>query len=335
MEVTASAPAKVILFGEHAVIYGQPALSTAISLRFKLRAREWTKTTIDGESPRKKRFKYFTKALELFPPPAPIKLETSSEIPPASGLGSSAALAVSAVSALMTLRGETPFEERVAKEAFEVEWGVQGRASPTDTTTSTHGSGILVSDGEEENLLWRIAKRGKSWYLHHVDMPELVLVVGFTGRGSSTKLMVEKVARYVERDRFAREVIEDIGSIVREALVALKKGDLVTVGELMERNHKFLAILGVNTRELQRLKEAAAKEALGAKITGAGGGGSIIALVEDEEKGKRVATRIEQFGGRPYIVRVESRGFEVGVKRGEEEKVSTGETFSENIKEDK
>ncbi len=302
----ASSPAKAILFGEHAVIYGKPAIAIALDLRMSIRVRESSSTSVDGGYITMNRHRYVRWALENIWKGGPLEIKTRSDIPSASGLGSSAALCCSIVAAIQIMGGSFQRAE-CARQAFEVEYNVQGKASPTDTSCSAHGRPILVSFKEEENHLWSVSKGDRCWHVHHIDSEPLTLVVGFTGRPSVTHLQVEKVAGFYRRSGFAVETIDEMGDIVIDGLKALKAGDRVGLGELMNRNHSLLTIVGVNTPELQKLKEAADPTSYGSKITGAGGGGSIIALTDRPEK---TAANIERRGGRPFIARFSERGTE-------------------------
>lgn len=319
-----SSPAKAILFGEHAVVYGRPALALALDRRISVRARESSSFTVDGQTLRARKHRYVRWTLENMWEGGPLEFRTASNIPSASGLGSSAALSCSVVAIIRHLMGEWS-ERRGALDSFEVEYNVQGRASPTDTSCSTHGNGILVSFEPLDDLLWTISKGGTTWHIHHVTPPELELVVGYTKKPSITPIQVNKVRDFYSRSGFARETIDEIGALVSEGLAALKRNDRVELGELMDRNHSLLSILGVNSNELQKLKDAAAPFSYGVKLTGAGGGGSIIALTDRPE---RTADAIKRRGGIPYIVKTTT----VGTRISDAPSFSSGKNRIKSIK---
>jgi len=306
-EITVSAPGKFILFGEHAVVYGEPAVALAINLRTRVRIREAEEFSVNGRPLTDPYNRYIRTAIELYYDGPAVEFWTESSIPSASGLGSSAAITTSTVGALMKKKGEFQ-EDKLAKNAFEVEYEVQGKASPTDTSISTHGSGILLTREPGEELLWSVRKGETVWYINHIDAPELTMVVGNTGLSSSTSRLVAMVKRYAESNTFARDIIREIGNLTLEGIGYLKSGDKERLGECMSRNHKLLANLGVNHPALQRLVDAASRHSYGAKLTGAGGGGSMIALTDEPEI---VAEAIRKAGGAPYIVRVSKIGVSV------------------------
>ena len=309
--VSFTVPSKAILFGEHAVVFGEPAVAIALDLKMKL-----TLTPLEGESivdgfkldP--KYHSYIWTAAQRLWKTSPelaekgFEIKISSSIPTSSGLGSSAALTVSTVACMLKLRNMYS-EENVAKNSFEVEYETQGRASPIDTSTVTHGSSILLNGNKSENFLWQIERNDKSWYVHHCDLPDLTFVVGFSGKKGKTGEQVAKVKRFVEHSGFAREIIREIGDVTREGVKALKSNNKEQIGKLMDKNHKLLAILGVNTPELERLVQAAKRTSYGAKITGAGGGGCMIALTDDPEA---TAKSILHAKGTPYIVHISHEG---------------------------
>lgn len=305
----ASSPAKAILFGEHAVVYGRPAIALALDRRITITAKKGVQTRVDGGNLRMRRHRYVRWAMENFWSGEPISFRTRSGIPGASGLGSSAALSSSIVAILQKMKGGWE-EKATAEQAFEVEYNVQGGASPTDTSCSTHGSGILVTFEKREQHLWTIDKGDRTWHIHHIDPPEMDLVVGFTKRPSITHIQVGKVRDFYDRSGFARETIDEIGDLVIEGLKALRTKDIVKLGSLMNKNHSLLSILGVSSKELDKLKDSVENCSFGAKLTGAGGGGSIIALTDEPEK---CARYIKRRGGVPYIVKNSKKGTEVKV----------------------
>ncbi|MEA3559721.1 MAG: mevalonate kinase [Candidatus Thermoplasmatota archaeon] len=305
----ASSPAKAILFGEHAVIYGRPAIALALNRRITVTAKKALETRVDGGKLSVRRHRYVRWAIENLWNGDPLSFRTRSRIPSASGLGSSAALSSSIVAILETMKGEWS-ERSNALNAFETEYNVQGGASPTDTSCSTHGGGILVSFEKKKELLWSISKGDRTWHVHHIEPPPMELVIGFTRRPSITHIQVTKVRNFYERSGFARETIDEIGEIVLDGLKALRSGDMVELGSLMNRNHSLLSILGVSSRELDKLKDSVEGCSYGAKLTGAGGGGSIIALTDRPED---CAASIKKRGGIPYIVKGSNKGTVVKV----------------------
>jgi len=308
--VRTSSPGKVILFGEHAVVYGEPAIALAVTRRFHMEVRPRDKGKghrVDGHRMTQAHHSYFKYAVDNYWEGGPLEISTRSDIPSSSGMGSSAALTTSLLGALVELSGDSieTERERIARQSFATEYGVQGRASPTDTSTATMGLGILLAKEPMDGLLWHVERGGAEWYIHRVDVPKLDIVVGFTGVKGNTGELVAKVRRFWERNNFAKETVADIGRLTMEGVAALRTGDKELIGKLMDRNHQLLTILGVNHPMLQRLIDAARPNSYGAKLTGAGGGGSMIALTDEPEK---VSASIEAAGGTPFIAEIGAPG---------------------------
>lgn len=300
----ASAPGKLILFGEHAVVFGEPALSTAIDLRTEVYARPHDTWLADGASLDEPKYRYVKKAAERAWSGGPLWFEIRSMIPTGSGLGSSAAVTVATLAVLHLLRGSFD-PPAIAREAFEVEHEVQGRASPIDTSTATAGGGVLVRREPAGQLLWSIRRDTRSWSLHRADLPALAFVIGDTGISAATGPLVAGVKERVDRDPKAAAMIREIGQITLDGLQALQRKDLVEVGRLMDRNQVLLNALGVGHPKLDRLVEAARRTSYGAKLTGAGGGGSMVALTDRAEE---TLGAIKDAGGRGFIVNSEHEG---------------------------
>lgn len=297
--VITSAPGKVILLGEHAVVFGQPAIATAVDLRLRCHVHRHSTFVMNGSPLSQKMHPYVHSAIAKHWGTEPLAVETHSDIPSGSGMGSSAAVTTSLLAALTALKGGRVQQEGVAREAFDVESVVQGRASPIDTSASSHGRGIFVDSKPSDRLLWHIQRDVREWYVHDCEVPHMSLVIGYTGIHAATGPLVAKVKRYTDRTVFARDIIEEIGGIVREGLVCLRTNDQEALGRLMTRDHKLLAILGVSHPALDRLVRAALPYSFGAKLTGAGGGGSMIALTD---RPKEVAEAIRLKGGTPMMV---------------------------------
>ena len=302
--MAASAPGKLILFGEHAVVFGEPALSTAINLRAEVYARPYTEWLADGASLDEPRFRYVKAAVAKANPDGPLWIEIRSMVPSGAGLGSSAAVTVATLGALHEQNG--PIEAAaIAREAFEVEHAVQGRASPIDTSTASAGGGILVLGKPEAGLLWSIERDERRWFLHRIALPPLDFVIGNTGISAATGPLVAKVKDRVDRDPRAAEAIKEIGEITLDGVRALERKDLVSAGKLMDRNHAILTDLGVGHPALDGLVAVARRSSYGAKLTGAGGGGSIVALTD---RPSVTAAAIRAAGGKAFIVQSDSFG---------------------------
>ncbi|MDD1746674.1 MAG: mevalonate kinase [Methanomassiliicoccales archaeon] len=297
--VITSAPGKVILLGEHAVVFGQPAIAVAVDLRLRCHVHRCGSFTMNGAPLSPKLHPYIHSAIASNWSSEPLCIETHSDIPSGSGMGSSAAISTSLLAALKVLKGGRVVEEEVARDAFEVESSVQGRASPIDTSTSSHGQGVFVDSRAGDRLLWHLQKDIREWYIHDCQVPRMSLVVGYTGIHAATGPLVAKVKRFSDRTVFARDIIEEIGGIVREGMTCLKANDLEALGRLMTRDHKLLAILGVSHPSLNKLVKAALPYSYGAKLTGAGGGGSMIALTDRPDA---VSEAIRIKGGMPIKV---------------------------------
>ena len=350
--VQASAPGKCILFGEHAVVYGQPAVAVAIDQRMSVSLELNSDWRIDGMSFHPERHPHVEALRQRLWDSGPaLSIKIMGDIPPASGLGSSAALSVAASAALRCARGrqirdddwaegwtaarpnnvyDGPWpttkgdsadfgtkavdEDECAILTHAVEAYAQGgRASPMDSSTCAHGGCIVLSDKIEEELNWLYSRKlnDVSWEVHSVDLvniEDVWLVIGSTGIHAPTSQQVAKVADMLENQPDKMREIETIGIVARRGIAALMRGDMESVGRAMSENHLLLRSLGVSCPELEALISAAAPTSLGVKLTGAGGGGCMIALTRDP---KTTSEAIELAGGRTLISKLASSGMKV------------------------
>lgn len=188
-----------------------------------------------------------------------------------------------------------------------------GRASPMDSSTCAHGGCIVLSDKVETDLNWLYSRQLNDvrWEVHSVDLENLDdvwLVIGSTGIHAPTSEQVAKVATLLENQPEKMREIETIGIVARRGIAALMNGDMESVGRAMSENHLLLRSIGVSCPELEALISAAAPTSLGVKLTGAGGGGCMIALTRDP---KTTSEAIELAGGRTQISRLASSGMKV------------------------
>lgn len=320
MAVEASAPGKVILFGEHSVVYRGPAIVLAIDRRARVVAEERDDDRIyfdalnlgfsgyfhgdtyrpeRGEAWRGRRLAAFKVAarrtMEHLGVDSGLNLIIRSEIPIAVGLGSSAAISVSTVAAVGALLGGDLSKEEICSIAFEGERVVHGTPSGVDNNISTYG-GVLRYE------------KGVGFERFEVEgVPPFV--IGNTRRKRSTRRMVEMVRALRDRNPgVVDNIIDDLGCLSREGLAALLEADLPRLGDLMNISHGLLAALGVSSPELDMMVHASRRAgALGAKLTGAGGGGCIIALTEASRL-KRIENAIRRKRGEPIRVSVSYDG---------------------------
>jgi mevalonate kinase len=297
---TSSAPGKVYLFGEHAVVYGEPAVPCAIELRasvtatrrdsgLRVRAGDLTLDgfTVEYDSEASDRpdvdvadslvdaaMGYINGAVTqardaVGAEDVGFEIAVDSQIPLGAGLGSSAAVVVAAIDAVTRELGVTLDPAEIADRAYQVEYAVQdGQASRADTFCSTMGGAVRV-EGDEYRTL---------------DTPDLPFVIGYDGGAGDTGELVSSVRDLRAEYGFAADTVASIGDLVRQGETALAEDDLSRLGELMNFNHGLLSALGVSSRSLDAMVWAARDAgALGAKLTGAGGGGCIVALDETPE----------------------------------------------------
>lgn len=324
MGVVASAPAKVILFGEHFVVYGEPAIVLAIDKRAYAKAelrddkRLYLRSvdlnlagyfesgifkTEQGDAKEAKlKFEPLKlavgKVLEIHGENVGLNIEVNSTVPVAAGLGSSAAVAAAVTAAVGALLNVKISKEDVFRISFEAEKIVHGTPSGVDPAISTFGG----------TLLFQMDTGFKPLDVK-ADVP---LVIGDTGVERSTRVQVATVRGVKDKyPRVVNPMMRAAREIVLRAIDALKEDDLETLGDLMNINHALLYGLGVSDESLEWLINAARKAgALGAKLTGAGGGGCMIALAENERL-QKVLEAIQRAGGRAFIAKKTDEGVRI------------------------
>jgi len=300
---TASAPGKFVVLGEHSVVYGKPALVLATDRRITCSVRRSSHFTVNGEHldmSRQPHFSYLTRGMNYC-----LDFMTTSEIPSGAGMGSSAALSAALAMAIHNERGECLTERNLVDEAYGAELQAQGSGSPMDASACVHGGGIAVNIPDGSDDLWTISRGERTWRVSELIPPDLSFVIGNTGVKAPTGPQVDKVRRYMKKNSFASEIIEEIGHVTMEGYAALKRGDREALGRLMTQDHKLLSILGVSCKELNKLVNASLPYSYGAKLTGSGGGGCMVALTDKPDK---VAEAITSRGGMPMIIKTGSEG---------------------------
>lgn len=277
-KVVASAPGKVILFGEHFVVYDRPAIVSAINLRAYVEAWKydepgvWIRGRRLSNHPASRAIEYIFGKTGFT---SGISLKISSDIPASVGLGSSASISVASAATASLLSLKKIDIELVKAAAVEGEKIVHFNPSGIDTTIALYGGGGVYR---------------KSSGFMHVDIPLKKILIVNTGRIRKTGEMVKRVKDFMERnkERF-NMMLEKEEEIIRDAFDAFKNMDLEKLGKLMLENQNLLRELGVSSMEIdEAIKLALDAGAYGAKITGAGGGGCVICLV-DEDKIERIS----------------------------------------------
>jgi mevalonate kinase len=322
MSVEATAPGKAILFGEHSVVYKGPAIVLAIDRRAKVIAnkREDKRIYFDsldlgfagffedgiyipvrGETWRGRRLQALlvaaTKAMEHMSVESGLDLVVRTEIPIAAGLGSSAAICVAIVAAVGELLGGDLSKREICDLAYEGERVVHGTPSGVDNNISTFGGIVKYERGAE---MERFELEGG-----------LPFIIGNTKRRRSTRRLVSRVRSLRERQPdLVDGLIDSMADVSRKGLEALMDRDLPRLGDLMNINHGLLSSLGVSIAKLDLMVHASrGAGAYGAKLTGAGGGGCMIAL-SDPARMDNIKKAIQRCRGDPYMIDISYEGVE-------------------------
>ena len=302
--VHGSACGKVILLGEHAVVYGVPAIvlgidrgatarATAIgaSARSELTLGSTERVTDDGASDVARAFAALLRACAVT---RPVRVEVTTELPAGAGLGCSAALGVAIARALDAWEGRSAATASDAAErAMAWEKVFHGNPSGIDATAAARGGCLLYQ------------KMNGGLHLNEIALAQpLTLAIGHSGVSSSTREMVDLVAKLKARsEENVTRSFEAIHSLVQNARLALEAGDHVGLGKLMDLNQVLLSGLMVSTEEIETMCRLARESgALGAKLTGSGGGGCVVALVEDDPAPVSRAGRKQGFALSPRRV---------------------------------
>lgn len=289
MILQTSAPAKIILLGEHAVVYGQPAIAVPVS---SIRAVTTLKTS-DKPNPKlrlsladlinfnltnelvasQEAFTVIVEALSsrLDLSFSAAEVAVDSDIPVASGLGSGAAVS-SALAKALLFSGDYPFDENLINATvYEAEKIHHGTPSGIDNSVIVYERPVYFRRGNPVEYL--------------ISSSTFTLLIGDTGHRASTRESVADVKKLYDSDpEVVQALFDSIGKLVVKACDLINKGILKELGALMTENHQLLQRLAVSSPELDRLVGAALDAgALGAKLSGGGRGGNMIALVQPDQ----------------------------------------------------
>lgn len=309
MKSIASAPGKVILFGEHFVVYGTKAILCSIDKRIKVTSQlideqkiriksDIGNVEVDVESalndsdPMRPFVYLAAHTLKKFKKNVGIEIKIESEIPPGIGLGSSSASCVAAAASIIGLF-EKLSKEEILKMAIEAERTIFKNTSGADCSVCTFG-GLAEYD----------IKNGFKKIISKADFD---LVIANSKQSHLTSEVVERVRKFKEKNEglFA-SLYKQESSLIQDALLSLQKNDLLTLGSIMTKNQVFLEQIGVSTDKLNLLVREAKKTSFGAKITGAGGGGCIIVLV-DKSNLNQTLTNLKNHG-EVFATKIDYRG---------------------------
>ena len=283
MKSKASAPGKVILFGEHFVVYGGKAILCSINKRITVTAEktnerkisinseigklilEPNKSILEIDSPLKPFYYLASKALEN--EETGIHIQIDSEIPLGAGLGSSSACCVAGAAAIFKLFGNIS-KEKTLELAIEAEKTIFENTSGADCTVCTYG-GIIEYD--KNNGFKKIE-----------DEPNFQLVIANSNIEHSTQSMVSKVKEFENKNKEEFSRLSNLESkLIENVSILLKENKPEELGEKINQNQEYLEILGISNNELTKMIKIGQESSFGAKITGSGGGGCIFALTNE------------------------------------------------------
>lgn len=316
-KITVSAPGKLMLLGEHAVVYGQPCLVTAVGQRMKATVELTNEATFQLDAPDVKVEGYkkpvselgqgdlstssgqgipkgakfveialynFYKNYTSYIKKGGVKVTTSSEFSSQFGFGSSSASTVCVIKALSEITGANLDNKAIFDLAYKTILDIQGKGSGFDVAAATFGGTLYyVTPGKVTELL---------------KISHLPLIVGYSGIKFDTVQLIDEVAQ--KRQKYPEvvdNIYEQIGKLVDQAKAAILKKDFATLGELMNFNEGYLSALGVEGKKLADMIYGARDAgAYGAKLSGSGIGDCMISLAP-EEKTQAVKDGITAAGG--------------------------------------
>ncbi len=309
LPLSARAPGKCIVFGEHAVVHGGPELLFAVDLTTQLFLRPAARAQLNGDPAAPERHPYFRAALaQPWAPRTPLEVQAVSRIPRGAGLGSSAAFCAAFAAGGSALGGGVD-RAGLAQRSFDIERTAQGVGSPGDTSAAVAGGFLTVNAPGSGPTLWSVRDGPRTWDVRRVDDPGWVWIVAHSGIPRATGDAVRSVSARL-RAPDGPELLEQFARVAREGIAAMAAGDRAAVGARMAENQQLLREVGVSHPRLEALLDAVAPNVDGAKLTGAGAGGSIVALPRPGAEVEAVR-RLARAGGLPFVVRPARDGAEL------------------------
>ena len=301
MSARASAPGKVLLLGEHAVVYGHPALAAALQRGVRIEVAESAEASIavgspPGISPPPELLEAAREMAASIGAPAGFRAVIETELPLGAGLGSSAAVGVALARAFSQLAGRPCPDERATELALGFERHFHGAPSGVDPAISACGGTILFRRGEPPRIE-RVRARDP-----------VFLCVALTGivRGTRSTVLPLSERRAVRPDLYD-PMLAALGELARGGAIALERGDLAGLGAGFDEAQQLLTALGVSCPELDDLVGLLRKAtALGAKLTGAGGGGAAIGLARDRGHAETLSATVAAAGLESFVAEIGS-----------------------------
>jgi len=294
-----SAPGKVILLGEHAVVYGRAAIAAAVERRVEVTLRPAAGAARFDPEDDSRLAAALARAVELVGGPARDFVVTiASDLPRAMGLGSSAALSVALVRALAAQAGRHLEVAELSSLAFEIETIFHGTPSGIDNSAAAYGG--LIAFRRSRNGAVRVRP------LSTACAVPLVVALGREPRATQTTVGALRQRRAADPQRHER-LFDEIDRLVAAAERAVIAGDLAELGILMNSNHGMLHTLGVSTDELESMVTLARRAgALGAKLTGGGGGGAVICLCPEGRE--QLVAAFARAGWQAFLTDIAQKG---------------------------
>lgn len=317
---TVSAPGKLMLLGEHAVVYGRPCIVTAIDQRMRVTVEQTDKNTLVIDAPDVHIFGYEKPIDTLGSGDIPrgaifvehavqafyakfsctggVHVSVSSEFSSQVGFGSSSASTVCVVQALAQIHQKKILPKQMFTIAFQGVLNVQGGGSGFDIAAAIYGGTIYY-----------VANAKIVEPLSFSTMP---LIVGYTGIKADTSSLLREVAEKMKaQPEKVNRIYDAIAKLANDAKIKMIEGDWERVGKLMDFNQDYLRDLGVSSQKLETLIVAAKQAgAWGAKLSGAGGGDCMIALAPDDKK-KAIESAIEAVGGQVIHIAPGAQGVRI------------------------
>jgi mevalonate kinase len=295
----ASAPGKVLLLGEHAVVYGHPALAAALQRGVRIELTESPDASIEvgspaGISPPAELLEAALEMAATIGAPSRFRAVIETELPLGAGLGSSAAVGVALARALSQFAGRPCPDERATELALGFERHFHGAPSGVDPAISASGGVILFRRGEPPQIA-RVRARVR-----------VFLCVALTGivRGTRSTVLPLSERRAARPDLYD-PMLASLGELARGGATTLERGDLRDLGARFDEAQQLLAVLGVSCPELDDLVRLLRKAtALGAKLTGAGGGGAALGLARDREHAEALSAAVAAAGLESFVAEI-------------------------------